>query len=61
VSATISAVASIGWLSDPREGALRAALATAVPELAERPMRINPRHHRSNPLYWSASAIDDLP
>lgn len=35
-------------------------LATVVPHLAGLPLRINPRHAQSNPLYWSASAwIDD--
>ena len=52
-------MSSIGWLADSSEGALRAALATAVPELAKMPIRINPRYVQSNPLYWSASAIVD--
>lgn len=50
-------MSSIGWLPDASEGALRAALASAVPELAGLPMRINPRFLQSNPLYWSASAV----
>lgn len=52
-------MASIGWLADSSEGALRAALATAAPELAGLPIRINPRYSQSNPLYWSATAIID--
>jgi aminoglycoside phosphotransferase (APT) family kinase protein len=52
-------VGSIGWLADSSEGALRAALATAAPELAGLPIRINPRYTQSNPLYWSATAIID--
>jgi aminoglycoside phosphotransferase (APT) family kinase protein len=48
------------WRSDPGETGLRQALRTIAPELADRPMRLNPRHTQANPLYHSASAwIDD--
>jgi aminoglycoside phosphotransferase (APT) family kinase protein len=48
------------WLADPGEGGLRRALIRVAPDVAGLPLRINPRHPQSNPLYWSASAwIDD--
>ena len=52
-------MSAIGWLPDASEPSLRDALASVVPELAGLPMKINPRHSQSNPLYWSASAILD--
>ena len=30
-----------------------------APELANLPMRVNPRHSASDPLWWSSSAVVD--
>lgn len=50
---------SVGWLRDGSEESLRSAIAVCAPELATLPIRINPRHAVSNPLWWSSSAVVD--
>jgi len=50
---------AVGWLKDGTEQSLRAALARCAPRLAGLPIRINPRHVQSNPLWWSSSAVVD--
>lgn len=50
---------SVGWLEDGREASLRSAMAACVPELAGLPIRMNPWHAASDPLWWSSSAVVD--
>lgn len=50
---------SVGWLPDGSEESLRSAMGVCAPELANLPIRINPRHPASNPLWWSSSAVVD--
>jgi aminoglycoside phosphotransferase (APT) family kinase protein len=50
---------SVGWLPDGSEESLRYALEVCAPELADLPLRINPWHAASNPLWWSSSAVID--
>lgn len=52
-------MSAIGPIPDASEGSLRDALSSVAPELAGLPIKINPRHRQSNPLYWSASAVID--
>jgi aminoglycoside phosphotransferase (APT) family kinase protein len=50
---------AVGWLEDGTESSLRSALARYAPHLSDLPIRINPRHPQSNPLWWSSSAVVD--
>jgi aminoglycoside phosphotransferase (APT) family kinase protein len=50
---------SVGWLPDGGEESLRSAMGVCAPELADLPIRMNPRHAASNPLWWSSSAVLD--
>ena len=50
---------AVGWLEDGTESSLRRALARYAPHLSDLPIRINPWHAQSNPLWWSSSAVVD--
>lgn len=50
---------SVGWLPDGSEERLRSAMDVCASELADLPIRLNPRHAASNPLWWSSSAVVD--
>jgi aminoglycoside phosphotransferase (APT) family kinase protein len=52
-------VDGLGWLEDPTEESLRAALTSVAPSLAARPMLVTPKVEQPNPLYWSGSAVVD--
>ncbi len=59
MAARLAAMKPVGWLPDPTEESLHAALASAAPELAGLPLRLNRRLPSSNQLWWSASAVVD--
>lgn len=48
---------AVGWLDDGAEQSLRAAIAECAPQLADPPFGINLCHARSNPLWWSSTAL----
>jgi hypothetical protein len=50
-------VVVLGWLPDPSENSLRSALVRARPDFATLPIVMTPRPLRSNPEWWSSSAI----